>query len=212
MKICLKSYFLHDLMTLLEQQLGKDYLVHQQEILKISTPDYTSRFRALDFSQGLGCFYLDMQLEEDLEILFDIKRYHPLRFLYSLQGGFSHSGVSGRFQHQVKAGQFIAYACIQGQEQKVRFPGRQVVKCLGIQLIRQDFTQYWDISHLPSSIRTVIEDIQAKQPYLLHQTYASVIAPFLVDTIQNKKNGLSGNLLFEAKALEILAYQLEEYH
>jgi hypothetical protein len=199
-------------MTLLEQQLTQDYLVHQQDILKISTPDYTSRFRALDFSQGLGCFYLDMRLEDDLEVFFDIEHYHPLRFLYCLEGGFSHSGVSGRLQHQIRAGQFIAYACIQEQEQKIRFPGRQAVKCLGIQLIRHDFTQHRDISHLSATIRNIIEDTRAKQPYLLHQTYAPVISPCLVDTIQNKKTGFSGNLLFEAHALEILAYQLEEYH
>lgn len=68
MKIQLESYFLQDLMTLLEQQWDQDYRVHQPGMLKISTPDYTSRFRAQDFSQGLGCFYLDMQLEEDLEV------------------------------------------------------------------------------------------------------------------------------------------------
>ncbi|MGB3586162.1 MAG: hypothetical protein WBA23_06460 [Tunicatimonas sp.] len=211
MKIHLESYFLYDLIVLLEKQLGQDYLVHQQDILKISTPDYSSRFRALDFSHGLGCFYLDMRLEEDLEVFFDIEQYHPLRFLYCLEGGFSHSGVSNRLQHQIRAGQFIAYACIQEQEQKIRFPGRQAVKCLGIQLIRHDFTQHRDISHLPAMIRNIIEDTQAKRPYLLHQTYAPVIASYLVNTIQNKKTGFSGNLLFEAHALEILAHQLAEY-
>ena len=199
-------------MALLEQQLGQDYPVHPQEILKISTPHYTSRFRALDFSCGLGCFYLDMHLEDDLEVFFDIERYHPLRFLYCTEGGVLHSGVSGHLQHQIKAGQFIAYACIQGQEQVIRFPGRQVVKCLGIQLIRHDVIQHRDTSQLPSSIRNVIEDTQAKQPYLLHQAYAPVIAACLVDAIQNTKTEFSGNLLFEANALEILAYQLDEYH
>lgn len=186
-------------MPLMEQQLGKDYIVHQQETLKISTPDYTSRFRALDFSQGLGCFYLDMQLEEDLEVLFDIERYHPLRFLYSLQGGFSHSGVSGRLQHQVKAGQFIAYACTRGQDQKTQFPEGEVVKCLGIQLIRHDFIQLRDISYLPTSIRINIEDTHAEKQYFLHQTYDSAITTCLVDAFQNKKTGFAGSLLFEAK-------------
>lgn len=211
MHIHLKSYFLHELLTLLEHKLDQDNLVHRGGLLKISTPYYTSRCRVLDFSSGLGYFYLDMQLEEDLDILFDIEKYHPLRFLYCLEGTFSHSGISGRLQHKVKAGQFIAYACTRGQEQSIRFPGRQTVKCIGVQLIRHDFTRHRDVSRLPAMIRSILEDTQAEQPYLLHQAYAKVIAPCLEDTLKNEKTGFAGNLLFEAKALEVLAYQLEEY-
>nr|WKN35414.1 hypothetical protein K4G66_23860 [Tunicatimonas sp. TK19036] len=211
MEIHLESYFLQDLMTLLDQQLDQDYLVHQPGMLKISTPNYTSRFRAMDFPHGLGCFYLDMQLEEDLDILFDIEQYHPLRFLYCLQGGFSHSGISGRLQHQVKAGQFIAYACTRGQEQRIRFPGAQTVKCVGIQIIRHEFTQHRDVSHLTPQIRSIIEDTQANQPYLFHREYAPLISSCLLGTLKNRKTGLAGHLLFEAQALQILAHQLEEY-
>ena len=212
MKIRLESYFLHDLIELLEKKLSQDYRVHRDRgMLAMSTPHYASRGRALDFSHGMGHFYLDMQLEEDLDLLFDIEQYHPLRFLYCLAGEFSHSGLSGRLQHRIKAGQGIAYACTRGQEQQIRFPAGHPVKCIGVQIIRHDFIRHRDVSRLPPEIRAIVKDTHANEPYLLHQAYSNAIALCLMDTVMNEQSGFAGDLLFEAKALEILGHQIEAY-
>ena len=212
MKIRLKSNFLHNLIELLEKELNQDYRVHREEgMLTMGTPHYAGHGRALDFSHGMGHFYLDMQLEEDLDILFDIEQYHPLRFLYCLEGEFSHSGLSGRLQHQVKAGQGITYACTRGQEQQIRFSAGRPVKCIGVQIIRHDFIRHRDVSRLPPEIRAIMKDTHANEPYLLHQAYSDAISLCLMDTVLNEQSGFAGDLLFEAKALEILGHQIEEY-
>ena len=212
MKIRLESYLLHNLIELLEEGLNKNYQVHRDRgMLTMSTPHYASHGRALDFSHGMGHFYLDMQLEEDLDILFDIEQYHPLRFLYCLEGEFSHSGLSGRLQHRIKAGQGIAYACTRGEEQSIRFPAAQTVKCIGVQIIRHDFIRHRDVSRLPPEIRAIVKDTHANEPYLLHQAYSNAIALCLMDTVLNEQLGFAGDLRFEAKALEILGHQIEEY-
>ena len=212
MKIRLESYYLHDLIELIEKELGQDYRVHRERgMLTMSTPHYAGHGRALDFSHGMGHFYLDMQLEEDLDILFDIEQYHPLRFLYCLEGEFFHSGISGRLQHRVKAGQGIVYACTRGQEQQIRFPAAQTVKCIGVQIIRHDFIRYRDVSRLPPEIRAIVQDTQADEPYLQHKAYSNAISLCLMDTVMNNQLGFAGDLLCEAKALEILGHQLGEY-
>ena len=212
MKIRLASYFLHDLIALLEKELAQHYLVHRDSgRLTMDTPHYASHGRALDFSHGMGHFYLDMQLEEDLDILFDIEQYHPLRFLYCLEGVFFHSGLSGHLQHQVRAGQGIVYACTRGQEQQIRFPAGQTVKCIGVQIIRHDFIRYRDVSRLPPEIRAIVQNTQADEPYLLHKEYSDAISLCLVDTVLNQQLGFAGDLLFEANALEILGHQIGEY-
>ena len=211
MHIQLESYFLHALIDLLEKQLSQDYRVHREEgMLTLRTPHYTSHIRALDFSHGIGHFYLDMQLEEDLDILFDIEQYHPLRFLYCLEGEFVHSGLSNRLQHHIRAGQGIAYACTRGQEQRIGFAAGHTVKCVGVQLIRHDFIRHRDVSRLPPEMRAIVEDTQADEPYLLHQAYSSALAQCLTETISNTQTGFVGDLFFEAKALEILGHHIAE--
>ena len=211
-KIRLESYFLHELIALFAQELKSGYQVHREHaMLTIKSPYYTSHGRAMDFSHGLGHFYLDIQLEEDLEILFDIERYHPLRFLYCLQGEFFHSGLSGTLTHHVKAGQYIAYACTRGREQRIRFSAGKATKCIGIQLIRHDFIRAHDVSRLPSEIRAIVKDTHAEQPYLMHSTYSDAISMCLATPTINAPPGFAGDLLFEAKALEILGRQIGEY-
>ena len=63
---------------------------------------------------------------------------------------------------------------------------------------------------MPPKMRAVVEDTHANEPYLLHQAYPNALSLCLIDTLLNEQLGFAGDLLFEAKALEILAHQIAD--
>ncbi len=212
MKLKLETYAFHHLLTLLEQCLQPDYLTNREgSTIKIFMEDHTTLCRAMDFTHGLGLCYFDIYLNEDLDMLFDIEQYHPLRFLYCLKGHIMHSGVSGQIQHVIEEGQYVSYACQRGSEQVIRLPAYQHIQCVALQIVREEYIQHRQTIHLPLPIRQIMDDKQAEKPYLLHDDYATHITDSLHRALENQRTGYVGDLLFEASALEILAHQFEVY-
>lgn len=212
MKIRLETHSFQDLLTLLEKGLKQEYPVNRDgSTIQVVTEELSGLFRAKDFTHGLGLFYFDIYLNDDLDILFDIEQFHPLRFLYCLKGHIKHSGVSGQLQHEIEAGQYIGYACRRGSEQIISLPAYQHIQCIGLQIVREKYIQQRPTIHLPNAIRNIVDDQYAEMPYLLHDDYTNDIKNILHKALDNRKTTYVGDLLFEANALEILAYQFEVY-
>jgi AraC-like DNA-binding protein len=170
--------------------------------------------RGSSFSNGVGIIEYHCTFFKDLEIHFTVNRTHPLKFIFCSEGRVAHAFEENLKKHTVNTYQNVIVSSSGHKGHILFFKANETVHISSLEIIREQFSKRknYDFKGLEPKLKKLFQDSVAEKLFFYHGNY-SIQAADIVEEINNKQmSGFLRSLFLEAKAYEMLAKQINQYH
>lgn len=167
----------------------------------------------MSFGSGLGIVVYDCMFYHNHEILFSIKRTHPLKFIFSTVGSVNHSFEEENDLHEIKTYQNVIVSSSGTHGHLLSFKAGEVNKIVSIEIIRSEFSKRknHDFSDLEPVLRNVFSDSTAVEKFIYHGNYSLKAADVVKEIAINQYTGVVRSFFIEGKLLQMLVLQIKQY-
>ena len=185
--------------------------------LKIEIPSQigVGMIRGTGFASGIGIISYHCTFFQDTEIHFVKNETHPLKFIFCSEGRVQHSFQEEKDeQHNtIHAYQNIIVSSWDNNGHILYFKANEPTKVFSLEVIRKKFNQKETFRYkdLDEPLRRVFMDESAAKRFFYQGNY-SILAANIVEDIEKKLHtGFLRSVYLEAKALEMMVQQIQQY-
>lgn len=170
--------------------------------------------RGTGFSSGIGVIEYKCVFFEDTEIIFNLKKTHPLKFIYSTKGKVEHSFEDDQKSRVINPFQNIIVSSSGFIGHVLRFKAEEMVQITSLEIIRATFNKVHDpfFEEMDSELQELFKDSSATKEFLYQGNYSIKTADIVEDINDRELIGFLNNLYVEGKLLEMLVQQIFQYN
>lgn len=215
MKITVSALPVHKIIRDLARQF-KAAIEDDSGELRIDLPEQigTGFIRGISFPSGVGVITYHCTFYQDTEIHFSINETHPLKFIFCSEGRIQHTFEKDQTFHTIHTYQNIIVSSSGNNGHVLYFKENERTNVFSLEIIRQQFNERetYHYKGLDKQLQKLFRDFDSKENFY-HQGNYSIMAAGVVDEIESKQySGFLRSVFVEAKALEMLAIQIHQYH
>ena len=185
---------------------------HSGAEMMVALPDKAGKgnISGIDFRDGMCILIFNCMFHEDTTLIFPIDKRQPLNFFYCSQGELHHTIRQDNYRQQYKPMDGAIVAGTKGSEQLLEFNADTDTTCHVIQIYRHQYLPLLEkeLGVLPQFLTNILHDLKGKLPVSYQMQYGMRIADALNAMVTDKAVGFAHHLRLQAKALDILYYQV----
>ncbi len=168
--------------------------------------------RSYDYQNGIGTVLFDCTFREDVTISF-LKNTTALVFLFNVSGSISHWLDEPEVRSGVNPMQGTIMANSVNTAQHIQFAADIPVKATLLMVDRKRYlSRVRDhLDEMPASLRQVFQDTEGLKPFNFQSNYSLAITDCIQKIFDHTFSGLAASIYVEAKCLELLSRQLQQY-
>jgi len=168
--------------------------------------------RSYDYKYGIGTVLFDCTFREDVTISF-LKKTTALVFLFNVSGAVSHWLDEPEVRGGVNPMQGTIMANSAKSAQHIQFAAEIPVRTTLLIVDRKRYLSRVKnhLEEMPEPLRHVFQDIKGDKPFNFQSNYSLVITDCIQKIFENTFSGLAASIYVEAKCLELLSRQLQQY-
>lgn len=169
--------------------------------------------RAINFDHGVGVTLIDATLNEDLELIYDLGRRHPVLFFYTKQGSIELSTEENNITHDINDNEAIIFSALGRDKYSIKIKGNIRIQCAFVSVVRYLFLRKveCDLGTIPETLNEMFKDTVGAKSFYFKTTSEPVIINTLAHTFQTKSLGLERKLLIEAQSLKLITSLIKRF-
>ncbi|WP_203296445.1 helix-turn-helix domain-containing protein [Luteirhabdus pelagi] len=172
------------------------------------------QIKGINFKEGLGIIQYDCTFKEDISIHFTVRKVHPLKFLYCVNGRFEHIFEEGDDIHEVQQYQGCIVASQNHLGHILRFKGGEHIMLGSLEIVRNDFRSQMkcEFQDIDPALDSIFKDREGEKSFFYKGYFSLEISNIFQEIRDFENNDLIKKIYLEGKAYNILAQQIIEYH
>jgi len=168
----------------------------------------------MPFDWGVELFNFEIRFFEDVIIKTKANGYNPLRFLYNLNGFFTHRFGINNDEKKVDQFHSLIFTNKKGGENFIHFPIGEDLEINLIQIERKDFLKKrtTNVATLNKRLHEVFVDTDHEHRFAHHGSLNLKIGDFVKKIKKIKGKGMVKTLKIEALVYEILSFHMQQHN
>lgn len=193
---------------------GKIENVTNQYILTIDNEIAKGSITYNSFDWGVHLTDFKIRFYKELILRTSAERYNPLRFMYTMQGYFTHRFGVNNDEHEVEQFHSVIYTNKDGGANYLHFPKGINIHINIIQVIRQDFLKKstTNVSTLNQRLHEVFVDKDYENRFAHYGSLNLKISDYIKAIKKVKGKGMVKAMQIEALVYEILAFHIQQHN
>ncbi len=171
------------------------------------------RISSFAYDFGISLLILQGRFLTPLRIEISGGHPHPIHFHFCVKGDFRHTLNDGALSYQLNPLMGSISATPSHREQEWLYGRETEIVHANLQILRSAYLKKadCDLNKMPAALAGVFRDVEAKKSYLFESNYNLPTAECIREILTNKQKGLTRSTLIEAKAMELLSLQLQQF-
>ncbi len=168
---------------------------------------------AINFNGGLGLFYLDCFIRDELTINFLSDEYHPLQFFFCLKGNMLHNLQAFEQDFELRTMKGSISCSSETFQETIQIPPDQHLNLCYLVIDRSAFFEHVDCETegLPTNLKNILENPELDRP-LMHMFDLNLEITKEINEIKSKSlDGLLRRSFLESKAFELFYMMVSQY-
>lgn len=215
MKICkVNSLPLREVIESLAECFGVNYEESCGEYF-VKLPDSigTGQIRAINFDNGLGIIIYQCEFFEDVRIDFTVNKVHPIKYIYSVKGPFSHRFANDDTTHEIDQYKCAIVASESNNGHIISFQKGQPTEVVSLEINREKFLEITscELKELSPELQQLFEDVKADNTFYHEGFYGLEFNTILKNISMYEDQKLIRKFYLESIGLQIFVNQLVQF-
>lgn len=171
------------------------------------------QIKGTNFDCGIGIMTCNCIFSEDVEIHFTLNTIHPLKFIFCSKGNFEHRFEGSKNPKTINSFQNIIVSSSGHTGHVLKFKKGVHTHISSLEVIRSIFSHRnnYNFKNLEAKLKNVFKDEVSKEEFYYHGNYSIKSADLMNEMDSDHFSGFLRSIFLEAKTLEMLAAQIEQY-
>lgn len=183
-------------------------------ILTVDNTIAKGKISYMPFDWGVHLTDFEIRFHKDFILKTSAELYNPLRFMYTMQGHFTHRFGVNNDEHPVDQFHSVIFANKDGGENYLHFPKDTNIHVNIIQVIRQAFLKKstMNVATLNQRLHEVFVDNDSENRFVHYGSLNLKISDFIKAIKKVKGKGMVKAMQIEALVYEILAFHIQQHN
>ncbi|WP_179346155.1 helix-turn-helix domain-containing protein [Winogradskyella ursingii] len=203
-----------DLLYQISQQLNAEINERWGEhVLNVKNNLAIGKITFIPFDWGVNLLDFDITFQKDFVLKIEAEDFNPIRFIYNLEGSFTHRFSIDNKEHKTEQFQSVIFTNRSEGKSFIHFPKGEKLKINIIQIVRKDFLKKRTTN--VSSLNKKLYDVFMDQDYEKRFAHYGELNLKMADQVKAihkiKSKGMLKILKVEAKVYEILSMHIQQH-
>jgi|GEM_PF-1393944 len=169
--------------------------------------------KGINFEHGVSLMLYNLELKEDIALLYKLGRRHPIQLHYTNSGHTNLHSINKNLTHSVNRNQAMIYAPEGNSNYEMILRAGEKIQVIQVEVVRFLFLRKieCELNTIPKPLREMYNDTIGAKSFFFETTSEPMIINTLAQLFKSEKTGLERKLRIEAKSLKLITTLIKKF-